>query len=73
MHLRTGRLGMQEHVERLKGGKGLRAMCSARLDSPMLAIIEVWPRGVGIRTSIHWVLHGVDSCLMSFKRACAQG
>jgi hypothetical protein len=29
------------HVERLKGGTGLRAMCSAGLDAPMLAIIEV--------------------------------
>ena len=61
------------HVEWLKGGKGLRAMCSARLDAPMLAIVEVWPRGAGIRTFIHWHLHGLDSCLMSFKRACTQG
>jgi hypothetical protein len=73
MHLRTGRLGMREHVERLKGGKGLRAMWSAGLDAPMLAIVEVWFRGVDIRTSNHWVLHGVDSCSMSFERACAQG
>ena len=61
------------HVEQLKGGTGLRAMCSAGLDSPMLAIVEVWFGGVGIRTFIHWVLHGVDSSSMSFKRACAQG
>ena len=51
MHLRTGRLGMREHVERLKGGKGLRAMWSAGLDAPMLAIVEVWFRGCLLYTS----------------------
>ena len=37
--------------------------------APMLAIVEVWFRGEGVRTFIHWHLHGVDSCSMSFKRA----
>jgi 6-phosphogluconate dehydrogenase (decarboxylating) len=39
--------------DRVAIGKGLRAMCSAGLDAPMLAIVEVWSRGVVIRTFIH--------------------
>ena len=58
-------------VVRLKGGKGLRAMCSAGLDAPMLAIVEVWPPGVCGHSHLHplgppWrrlVLDELQTCL----------